>query len=377
MGWACVSRFGGIGDNLIVTTVFPALKAKYGRLEVITKDPTHVVFENHPSIDKLSVRKTDIPCTDAAGYRAWLRDRAQESDFFMDLGQSCEWAHAQFNPQSSFDWSLKARRKRFGGSYLETVHDICDVPYEPIGAQFYPTEEEVARAQETRAEKFGGVPVIGWVCCGSRVDKHHPRADQIVAQLIRETGAMVALFGSHAERDWEVARRIERTVRQVNGNNDRLRLCMSPTKDNDVWSIRRGLTQLQHCDLVITVDTGPFWAVSQCAVPKILFPSHASARNLASHAKNTVSLHADGHRVKCHPCHRLHDDASTCTPNADKDGAACLEDVTVPSVVETAKALLHGEGMRLFDKSLTSEQALSAIRGDVLNGDSLLAWAAQ
>jgi ADP-heptose:LPS heptosyltransferase len=378
VSWACVTRFGGIGDNLIVTTAFPALRAKYGHLEVITKTPMHVVFENNPYIDKLSVRKTDLPAKDAAEYRAWLRDRAQESDFFMDLGQSCEWAHAQFNPQSSFDWSLKARRKRFGGSYLETVHDICDVPYEPMGAQFYPTDEEVARAQETRAERFSTSPVIGWVCCGSRVDKHHPRDDLIVAQLIRDTGAMVALFGGYAERDWEVARRIEKAVRQVNGGNDRLRLCMSPKKEEDVWPIRRGLTQLQHCDLVITVDTGPWWAVSQQSMPKILMPSHASAENLAAHAQNTVVLQADAKRVPCYSCHRLHDDVSTCVSNAENDGAACLSDVTVPAVIKAAKALLAGE-TRLSGRAFTSEELLAELRGPAVvpPSDNLIAWAAK
>lgn len=94
MGWAAIQRAGGIGDNLICSSVIPALKKKYGKVEVITKEPIGIVFEGHPDIDKLTIRKTDIPCTDAATYRAWFRDRAQEYDGFWDLGQSCEWAHA-------------------------------------------------------------------------------------------------------------------------------------------------------------------------------------------------------------------------------------------------------------------------------------------
>jgi ADP-heptose:LPS heptosyltransferase len=364
--------------------VLPALKAKYGHVEVITKKPISVVFENNPFIDKLTARDTDVPCTDAASYRKWFRDRCQEYDFFMDLGQSCEWAHAVFNPQSAFDWSLKKRRAMFGSSYLETVHDICDVPHEPIGAQFYPTPEEDAKAQETRAERFGTSKVIGWVCCGSRIDKRHPRDDLIVAQLIRETGAMVALFGGYAQRDWDIAKKIEQTVRQVNGTNDRLRLCMSPTQDNDIWPIRRGLTMLQHMDLVVTVDTGPWWAVSQRLLPKILMPSHASAENIAKHAKNTVSLHADVARVPCHSCHRLHDDPSTCSPNAEGDGAACLADISVVAIVETAKALLAGGTSHLTGRSFTNEEILAELGKSpevapvprVPVPDNLIAWAA-
>lgn len=370
-----------VGDNLIVTTAFEALKKKWGHLEVITKKPIGVVFENNPHIDKLTMRDTDIPATDAGTYRKWFIDRSQEYDFFMDLGQSCEWAHAQFTPQSAFWWPLAIRRKRFGGSYLETVHDICDVPYHPIGAQFYPTHEEDARAQETRAEKHGKGPVIGWVCCGSRVDKHHPRDDIIVAQLIRELGATVVLFGSYAERDWDVAKRIEKAVRLLNNGNSKLSLCLSPSKEDDSWPIRRGLTQLRHCDLVVTVDTGPFWAVSQHEVPKILMPSHASAENIAKHARNTVSLHADNTRVTCNPCHRLHDDATTCVSNAENDGAACLSDISVASIVETAKALLEGD-RRLVGEAYTSEQAMAALKGDVKtpateSGSTQILWVAQ
>ena len=52
------SRFGGIGDNLIASAVLPGLRAKYGRVEVITQHPQHVVFENNPYVDKLSVYDT-------------------------------------------------------------------------------------------------------------------------------------------------------------------------------------------------------------------------------------------------------------------------------------------------------------------------------
>jgi hypothetical protein len=52
-------------------------------------------------------------------------------------------------------------------------------------------------------------------------------------------------------------------------------------------------------------------------------------------------LHADPENVKCWPCHRLHNDFSTCTFNHEKTGAACISDISVHTIVETARKMLE------------------------------------
>jgi len=96
-----------------------------------------------------------------------------------------------------------------------------------------------------------------------------------------------------------------------------------------------------QCDLVITPDTGTWWAVAMEPLPKILMVSHASAENIGKHAVNTMVLHADPGRVKCFPCHRLHSDFTTCTPNFENNGAACISDISVNTIVETARRMLE------------------------------------
>ncbi len=345
MGWAAIARFGGIGDDLIASSVLPGLKAKWGHVEVITKKPWSVVFENNPNIDKLVNKEdADIPLTSPDDWQKWFRVRATEYDFFRNLSHSCEFRHALFPGQTEFDWGETLRRKRCAGSYIESVHDICEIGYDPIGPQFFPTDDELTTARETRDKITGLGPIVGWVCSGTRIDKRHPRAGITIARMIRELGVTVALFGGW-DKDRLIAQEIEAQVRQENhqysGAIKGLATCMSLSKEQDIWPIRRGLTQLMQCDLVITPDTGPWWAVAMEPLPKILMVSHASVENIGKHAVNTTVLHADPERVKCFPCHRLHSDFTTCTPNFENNGAACISDISVHSIVETARRMLE------------------------------------
>lgn len=345
MGWVGVCRLGGLGDDMIAASVLPALKQKWGHVEFITKKPWSVVLDNNPFIDKLTNKDdADIPATDAEAWQMWFVARAREYDAFYHLTHSCEITRALFPAQSQFWWPASARRKLCGQNYLETVHDICEVPYAPIGAHFYPTEDELALARQDRVEKLAAGrtgPLIGWVCSGSRLDKRHPRGGIAIARLIRELDATVALFGGW-QKERAIATEIETQVRQHNGSLDGLRTCLSLSDREDIWPIRRSLTQLQICDLVITPDTGPAWAVSMCPLPKIVLLSHASAENITKYWINTTTLAADPERVPCHPCHRLHSNNSTCVANFENDGPACTSDITVETIVRAARAALDG-----------------------------------
>ena len=338
--WAGIYRGGGIGDNLIASSVLPGLKKKYGNVEVITSRTCHVVFENNPYIDKLSVRDAgDPPGADARVWQEWFHSRAKDYKFFANLSHSCETLGAFFKAQTYFWWNQNMRRKMAGRSYLELVHDICEIPYDEINPNFYPTAKEHAHARKTKAKV--GPKVIGWVLSGSRLDKIHPHADVAVVRLLKELKLPIIMFGS-SPRDFELAKLILKAVEKHDGSHKGLHLALSPDPAKPTWPIRRALTQIQHCDLVIGPDTGLMWAVAMHDMPKVMMVSHASAENITKHWKNATTLQADPKRVPCHPCHRLHDDSSTCVPNADNTGAACMTDISVDEIVSTVKKLLKG-----------------------------------
>jgi len=367
--WCGVARFGGIGDDLIASSVLPGLKRKYGMVEVLTNKPQGIVFENNPNIDKLTyIKEGDIPDQHAEVWQEWFVKRSHEYDGnFWHLSHTCEMDLALFPGQGKFNAIPEFRRKYCGINYLEYVHDFCGLPYAPIGARFYPTDAEQATAQQDKVEKLlngsgSGRPLIGYVCSGTRVDKRHPLAGIFLARLISELGATVALFGGW-HKDRMIGEEIEKQVRNHNRNLDGIRSCISISDKEDIWPLRRGLTQLQNCDMVITPDTGPAWAVSMVHIPKILIVSHASAENIGKYWVDTTILEADRSRVPCYPCHRLHTDFRTCTPNFDETGPACTSDVSVEAIVRCAKLWMTQKetARQLIAKTMTTDDVLSTI----------------
>ena len=82
-------------------------------------------------------------------------------------------------------------------------------------------------------------------------------------------------------------------------------------------------------------------------IPKVIMLSHASEENITKGWLNTITLHADPERVDCWPCHRLHSDPSTCRKAKDKDvnAAACMADISVETIVQSVKKLLHKDNV--------------------------------
>ena len=337
-GWAGLSRFGGIGDDLIVAVALPGLKKKYGHVEVITGGDQAIVFENNPYIDKLSVTAKDsIPNPNPEEWQAWFKRRSAEYDFFIHLSHSCETLRALLPTQTQFWWPAEWRRKFCGHNYLETVLDICGLPHE-FGPLFFPTDDEKSQAQETK--KKVGEKVIGWVISGTRVDKFHPYAPQAIARLIREVGPVVML-GAPMSKNLETAKAIQADVLKINSTDAGLHLALSSDEKNPNWPVRRILTFAQACDVVISPDTGPAWAVAFEPNQKIIMLSHASQTNITRHWTNTTTLHADQTRVPCWPCHQLHNSGETCTPNKEGTASACISDISVETIVMTAARLME------------------------------------
>jgi ADP-heptose:LPS heptosyltransferase len=333
MGWACIARYGGIGDNLIASSVLAPLRAKYGHVEVISQSPQSCVFENNPHIDKLSVHKPgDIPCPDLDTWHAWHRIRAKEYDFFEHLSHTCEADLAMMRGQPDFWRNQDYRREKCDEGYVAHVARICRVPASECRPDFFPTDEETALAQQTRGEQIGTGPCVGWVLSGSRIDKVHPASTLAVARIIRECDATVVLFGGPG-KDCELGNQVIANVKRQNGSITGVIGAADATLNNQRWPIRRLLTQLRHCDVVVTPDTGPAWSVAHHEVPKVVLLGHASPRNITERWRNTTTLHADPAAVPCWPCHRLHDTLDTCAPDESGQAALCMSSISVEAIV--------------------------------------------
>ena len=345
--WAAVARLGGVGDNLITASVLRPLKSLGYQVEVITTEKdTHTVFLNNPFIDKLSLKGDgDIP--GGGDWQKWFVGRAKEYAVFANLSHSCEYRHALFPDQTQFWWPQDYRRKLCAGSYLETVHDIVGVPHE-FGPLFFPTDEELERATRTRDEQIGG-RYLAWVISGSRIDKIYPYAAMAVGRIIKELNIPVVMIGV-GDKQFDMAKQMKDHIARQNGTEDMLHLALSPSNADpggaQHWSIRRSLTQAMTADLVVTPDTGVAWAVAMESTPKIVMISHSSVENITKHWVNTTTLHADPNNVPCWPCHRLHNDIATCTPNKDLgQAAACISDISVQKILDTVERVWHRDNV--------------------------------
>jgi ADP-heptose:LPS heptosyltransferase len=136
------------------------------------------------------------------------------------------------------------------------------------------------------------------------------------------------------------AKKIMSQVARINGSDQGFILATSPDASL-TWSLRRALSQLQACDVVVGPDTGPMWAVAFEQMPKVVMLSNMPSDSVTKNWVHTITLHADNERVPCYPCHRLHRDQSTCVPNADNTGAKCISDISIDLVVSTVKGVLE------------------------------------
>lgn len=342
-GWAGFARMGGVGDNLIAASACQPLHELGYKVEVISQEPMAELFENNPYIDKLSIYKHDDWPKDLNAWQQWFAMRAKEYDRFVNLSHTGEALHAAFPTMTQFWWPEHFRRKLYAGSYLETVHDLLQLepPYK-FGRLFWPTAQEIEWTQDVLA-KVNHHPIIGWVICGTRIDKVYPYQQQTIARLIKEAGMSVIITGrGPGTADFQIADEIIKMVEAQNGSTDGIYHIGQGPPTHPPTKLRNVLTLLQHCDLVIGPDTGPMWAVATEPLPKVLLHSHASVENITKHWVNTASLHADPKRVSCWPCHRLHSDPSTCRLNQHENGAACISDIKPDTVIATIRHLLLG-----------------------------------
>jgi ADP-heptose:LPS heptosyltransferase len=338
--WAGVARMGGIGDNLVAASVLAPLKRAGYLTEMITQAPHHVVLENNPHVDRLIVKsQDDFKAYEGLAWQQWFENRGREFDLFANLSHSMEHLIALFPAQTAFYWPAHFRRKLCDHSYIEVVHDIFGMPHE-FGRLFWPTDDEVEDVAEKR-RSFGARRLIGWCLSGTRIDKVYPYAPIAIARIIRELGAHVVLLGAPTAQHVEMARTVEASVSLHNGTVDGLHTALSMDGGNPTWPVRRILAMAGACDVVVGPDTGPMWAVAFEQTPKIVMLSHASPTNITKHWVNTTTLHADQKRVPCWPCHRLHDSIATCHPNKEQNGAACISDVSVETLVSVVAKTLE------------------------------------
>jgi len=330
----CIVRYGGFGDMIQVSSLFPQFKKLGYRVCVNVTEIGYDIIKSDPNVDEVLLQKTDqIPNNYLTEY--WERI-SKCFHHFVQLSESVEGSllvtpartelingERQLVPASPrFLLGKEELHKECNVNYMERTHDLAGVgfligkgfskpgsiklPYVFL-PKFYPTKKEKQWAKTTR-KKMGPNKIILWALAGSSVHKNYPWTDMTIAQvLIKRKDVSFVTMGDQLcqllEAGWENEPRVI-------------------TKSGK-WSIRRTLAFLEQCDAVIGPETGVLNAASTLDCHKVVMLSHSSKENLSKHWKNTTTLEPDVYENFCFPCHKMHYGFDTCYRDEETGGAMC------------------------------------------------------
>lgn len=287
-----VLRYGGIGDMMMCSHIFPLLKEQGYHVTLYTHPNSYEVVKLNPYIDRFILQDSgQVPIE---WFREFCEYTSKKYDKFINLSESIEGSLLSLPDRVSYYWPTQARHDFMNRSYYELTSLIADVPYDTSGGKFYSSPKERVWAEKHR--KKMSEPVILYVLSGSSTHKFWPYQDQLIAQiLLMYPTATILLVGDDAskllERGWENEPRVK----------------MKAGK----WSVRQTMTFCSYVDIIITPETGVFLAEQFGEVPIILLHSHSSPGNYAEELPMCISITPD--ECDCYPCHKLHYGSEHCS----------------------------------------------------------------
>ena len=320
----CIQRYGGFGDMMQISSIFPGLKEQ-GFIVTVNTTPSGMEMLKHdPNIDDFFIQDDDQVVNAELGFY-W--DKLSKCfDKFIMLSESIEGSLLAVPERRESAWHPDFRRMVMGTvDYLEATHAIAEVPLPPR-VKFYPSEEEKAFAKKNRAVFGSSSFIILWALSGSAVHKVWPHMDAVIARLlIGYQNMKIVLVGDNLCQVLEYGWKKEKRIIRKSGK----------------WDIRHTLAFAEECDLVIGPETGVMNAVSMLDMPKILMLSHSSPANIGSNWINTVVVEPED--TPCYPCHTLHRGFSYLCPQDERHGCAtCAENISPDVISEHLYYLIEG-----------------------------------
>jgi ADP-heptose:LPS heptosyltransferase len=324
---ALVARLGGLGDVIIASSIFEGLKNKGFSVDFLCVEEMAEVVEHDPNLSNVLTLKKTPEGTESV--IAFFKTQALVYDEVFHLSETIERMLLFRNNCLQFYWPDEARRAFANRSYLELVHEFASVP-PPYQPGFWATDAETMQAK-SYIENWGGGRVIAIQALGSNFDKLFPFMDVVATKLLTIPDVRIMVL-ANGRRSHEVAfcEAMHRHIESEHGKTDRVRFALNKP-------LRWALTFARQADVLIGPDTGMMWSVAANRhVGKVLLLSHASPENITKHWVRTATLHADQTKVSCWPCHKLHDDQSTCRIDPVTKAASCISNIHPAAVVKAA-----------------------------------------
>jgi len=315
-----VLRYGGIGDMMMASIIFPELKKQGYRVTLYTHVNSYEVVKYNPHIDEVVLQDSgQVPIEE---FRDFCLHTSKKYDKFINLSESIEGTLLSLPDRVSYYWPKEVRHNQMKGNYYELTAAISSVQLSLQG-NFYMTPKEEFFAINLR--KKLKTPIILWVLSGSSVHKFWPWQDQAIARiLVQHPTATIVLAGDVSskllQQGWEKEPRVVLTCGE--------------------WSVRETMAFCYFVDLIVTPETGVALAVQFKDIPKILLHSHSSPSNYAESWVNCTSITPDD--CECYPCHQMHYGFNYCNTvelyGDDNDKPAtvskCQVNINVDKVTE-------------------------------------------
>jgi ADP-heptose:LPS heptosyltransferase/predicted SAM-dependent methyltransferase len=311
-----VVRYGGIGDMIQTSSIFPALKEQGYHLTMYTTPAGKNILQEDPHIDAWHIQDTD-QVQNGQLCDFWDYHKAK-FDKWINLSGSIEHTLLAQPGSPTANLPHEVRHSLQDRNYLEFTHDIAGLPH-VFHQKVYLAPHEVAWARKER-KAITDRPLVFFSLSGSSVHKVYPHMDEVISRIVKTTDMDVILMGDEPcrilEQGWEESKRVH---------------CRSGK-----YAIRESLALAAQCELIIGPETGLLNAYGLESIPKVLFLSHSSHENLTKHWHNTIALAPKG--VDCYPCHALHYSFATCRERLNDGGsrtgvAACAWAISADDVV--------------------------------------------
>jgi len=302
---AGVVRYGGVGDCIQTSSVLRKLREQEYDITFFCNPNNMELMRHDPNIDHFFVQdKNQVPPDNLFEFwKYW----SKKFDKWINFSESVEGSYLVLPGRPPFYWPTSARHRYMNHNYLEMMHEIAGVEFDPF-PRFYATLEERQWAKKQK-KKIG--KCILWALSGSGINKAWPYLDNAVAQIMLNLPDWKVVFvGSEFDQILEVGWENEPRV---------LKRCGK-------WTIRESLAFAHEADIIVGPETGVMNAVSFLDIKKILFLSHSSIENISRDWYNCISLYSD--KCECYPCHKMIYGWEHCNRDEKTGVAKCQSQIT-------------------------------------------------
>jgi ADP-heptose:LPS heptosyltransferase len=311
-----VLRWGGYGDAVMISPVFPLLKREGYHVTTHLSEDCMKVLRGNPYIDKIILHKRDSVKNEDLG-KYW-EEISQGYDRFINFSGTIEEALLKREISGNDEYFLPKdeRHKKCNKNYYDHTLEHAGFKVRGMNGELHFTKKE-HREMQSFLKKYKDKFIVLWSLSGSSFHKAYPYTEYVACEFLeRYPDTIIITVGGIACQllEWEHPRTI----------------CKS-----DKFDMRKSMLLTKYADLVIGVETGVLNAAGCYDTPKIILLSHSSEENLTKYWKNCYPLTAD---VPCYPCHQLHYSLQSC-PLDELEIPLCISELKPMKVLNTMEKI--------------------------------------